>query len=112
MKKKPEALQTRNLEAARNDAIDQYELNRQRYRQAQNKRTAEVQSPSSPVPIPLFDCIYCVGIHEHLVLQTRKERTLTSKYGCTRREDGDRDKPVHNGMDDYEVDSEGADFYE
>lgn len=113
MKKKPEALQTRHLEAARKENIvDQYELNRQRYRQAQNKRAAEVQSPSSPVPIPLFDCIYCVGIHEHLVLQTRKERTLTSKYGCARREPGEQDKLAHNGMDDYEVDSEGADFYE
>ena len=40
------------------------------YRQAQNKRAAEVQSPTSPVPLPLFDCLYCVGIHEHLVLQT------------------------------------------
>lgn len=112
MKKKPEALQTRNLEAARNENIDRYELNRQMYRQAQNKRAAEVQSPSSPVPVPLFDCIYCVGIHEHLVLQTRKERSLTSKYGCTRRQAGDRDKLTHNAMDDFDEDSEGADFYE
>ena len=68
------------------------------YRQAQNKRAAEVQSPSSPVPLPLFDCIYCVGIHEHLVLQTSKERSLTRKYGRARGLAGDQDKPAHNAL--------------
>ena len=29
---------------------------------------------SSPEPLPLFDCLYCAGIHEHLVLQTNKEK--------------------------------------
>jgi hypothetical protein len=28
----------------------------------------------SPEPLPLFDCIFCVGIHEHLVTQTVKEK--------------------------------------
>ena len=31
--------------------------------------------------VPLFDCMYCVGIHEHLALQTIKERKLTQMYG-------------------------------
>ena len=59
-------------------------MNREIYRKAQGKRAGEVQSPSSPVPLPLFDCIYCVGIHEHLVLQTCKERSITCKYGSTK----------------------------
>jgi hypothetical protein len=29
---------------------------------------------NSPEPLPLFDCIFCVGIHEHLVTQTVKEK--------------------------------------
>lgn len=61
--------------------LDQHELNKQMYRQAQNKRQGEVQSPNSPVPLPLFECLYCVGIHEHLALQTSKEKSLTVKYG-------------------------------
>lgn len=32
-------------------------------------------------PLPLFDCLYCIGIHEHLALQTLKEKQLTIKYG-------------------------------
>ncbi len=31
-------------------------------------------SPNSPVPLPLFDCIFCAGLHEHLALQTVKEK--------------------------------------
>ena len=34
----------------------------------------------SPEPLPLFDCIFCVGIHEHLVTQTVKEKQLKIKY--------------------------------
>lgn len=34
-------------------------------------------------PLPLFDCLYCAGIHEHLVLQTVKEKQLCYKYGRT-----------------------------
>ena len=64
------------------------------------------------MPLPLFDCLYCVGIHEHLVLQTSKERSLTGKYGCVRRAAGDQDKLPHNALEDFAEDSEGADFYE
>ena len=35
----------------------------------------------SPEPQPLFDCLFCVGIHEHLVLQTVKEKNLKFIYG-------------------------------
>ena len=40
---------------------------------------------SSPEPLPLFDCIFCVGIHEHLVTQTVKERSLRDQYGGAKR---------------------------
>lgn len=43
---------------------------------------ASPRSPGSPgVPLPLFDCMFCVGFHEHLVLQTIKERQISTKYG-------------------------------
>jgi hypothetical protein len=32
-------------------------------------------------PLPLFDCLYCIGIHEHLALQTLKEKTISKIYG-------------------------------
>lgn len=32
-------------------------------------------------PLPLFDCLYCIGIHEHLALQTLKEKQLNKVYG-------------------------------
>lgn len=38
---------------------------------------------NSPEPLPLFDCIFCVGIHEHLVTQTVKEKQLKTRYGET-----------------------------
>lgn len=41
-KKKPAAIKTQNLDPPRNEKLDRHELNRQMYRQAQNKRTAEV----------------------------------------------------------------------
>ena len=43
---------------------------------AQNKYARD-----SPEPQPLFDCLFCVGIHEHLVLQTVKEKQLRFKAG-------------------------------
>ena len=111
-KQKPEAIQTKNLEPLKIDIADKHEMNRQMYLQAKNKRAGEAQSPSSPVPLPLFDCIYCVGIHEHLVLQTCKEKSLTQQYGCVRGSEAEQDKRMHGMIRDDGLGSDAADFYQ
>ena len=44
-------------------------------------RSQNKYARDSPEPQPLFDCLFCVGIHEHLVLQTQKEKQLKNRYG-------------------------------
>ena len=73
-----------------------------------------MQSPSSPVPLPLFECLYCVGIHEHLALQTSKERSLTTKYGRqganSKETAQDQNKPAVERLNDSQ--SDACDFYD
>ena len=47
-------------------------------------RPANRYVSSSPEPLPIFDCVYCAGLHEHLVLQTTKQKQLKIKYGQER----------------------------
>ena len=58
-----------------------------------DNQAAGRRSPDSPEPLPLFDCIFCVGIHEHLVTQTVKEKNLKNNYG--ERHDRDYGKNVN-----------------
>ena len=47
----------------------------------ESKASSNKYISSSPEPLPLFDCHYCAGLHEHLVLQTCKEKQLHKLYG-------------------------------
>ena len=66
-----------------------------------------MQSPNSPVPLPLFECLYCVGIHEHLALQTSKEKSLTVKYGSlgANLKEQAKDEDAESGISDNETES-------